>query len=151
MKLTGCQFLSIQARFLRYVKRLPSGCMIWTGGRSVGGGRDKRKRGGPYGSFYVNEEIGTRRAHVVWAWIEGKLRKPSVPDGKHLDHQCKSGTLCVCCTTLVPKSLNLAMAKKRRHPKGRDTEGFRVAEKARLARVAEKRNRAAADDCSLTG
>lgn len=132
--MTPCQRLAIEARFLSYVKRLPNGCMIWLGGQSRGGaGTEKRARGGPYGSFYVSKEIGTKRAHIVWAWLTGKLPEPRVPDGFHLDHDCASGTLCVCCTELTEIETHRKKPVATRHA---DTEARVVAlDTAREARL----------------
>lgn len=135
--MTPCQRLSIEARFLTYVEPMANGCMIWTGARSKGGpGKEgRKKRGGPYGSFHVTKEIGSKRAHIVWAWLSGRIPTLSVPDGHHLDHECKS-TLCVCCQKLVTKSENLSLSKTR--PK--DVEAAKQI-KAEADRVRRNRRR----------
>lgn len=139
--LNGCQRIAIEARFLSYVVRSPTGCMIWVGGRSKGGrGKAKRAaRGGPYGSFNIGKEYGIRRAHVVWAWLDGRLPEPSVPAGQQLDHYCDGSTLCVSCTNLIPKSLNQAYAKTRPACPAKRAEAIALADSARRKMLRRKR------------
>jgi len=135
-----CEKLALEARFLSYVVR-DKGCMIWTGGQSRGGkGTDKRvRRGGPYGSFRINREIGVKRAHVVWAWLSGKLDAPYVPAGMNLDHTCDSGPLCVSCTRLIPESQNKSLTHSRYRNADRRAEVARIAERARIERLQSER------------
>lgn len=133
--MTPCQLLKIEARFLRYVKRLDNGCMIWIGGQSFSGGQDKRARGGPYGSFRVSEQFGTKRAHIVWAWLTGKIPEPKVPEGYHLDHTCDSGTLCVCCTTLLTIPEHRAKPVYKKNLPSARVVALDTAREARLARM----------------
>jgi hypothetical protein len=93
--------------------RLP--CRIWDGAQSKGG---KRPKSGPYGSVVIPGIAGGIRAHVVAAWVAGKIPLPRVPAGMHLDHECER-TLCIEETHLVlrPKLENLKLRWAR--PKGR--------------------------------
>lgn len=158
-ELTGCQRIALEARFLQYVHRLPSGCMIWTGSRSQGGGgKEKRSRGGPYGTFNVGKDrhgnkIGPKRTHIVWAFLTGKLPSLCVPPGLHVDHECDSGTLCVACTEVVTEAVNLERNWTRgnaRHSATRKDQTARLAalaiadEKRRERSTAEKKRRRAA-------
>lgn len=138
--MNGCQRIAMEVRFLSYVMRLPSGCMIWIGGRSKGGkGREGREaRGGPYGSFNIGHGYGSKRAHVVWAWIEGRIPTPYVPDGYHLDHQCDGTTLCVSCTTLIRKEENLALSCTRRQTTSQRLSILKAADRARKELLASR-------------
>ena len=137
--LTGCDLIAIQVRVLGYIERLPNGCMIWTGGRSYGGaGKEKRGRGGPYGTFWIDRLTGSVRAHIVWAWLTGKIPEPRVPEGHHLDHHCVSGTLCVCCTNLETKQRNIELGRSRKDPAVVAVARAR-ADARRLERLANRR------------
>jgi hypothetical protein len=153
--LTGCDRIRIEARFLRHTKRLPSGCLIWTGAQSSGGpGAKFKNRGGPYGSFKVSAAEGTRRAHIVWAWLRGRIPTLRVPKGHHLDHTCHSSTLCVECTELVTDTVNLKRnwsegnARHSANPKDRSTASAVLQEvhlerRARMVRAKRRRARKA--------
>jgi len=103
-ELTPCYLMQLEARFLQYLDVKADGCRVWTGAQSRGG---QRPYSGPYGSFWVDSEHNTVRAHIFAAFLAGKIPDLRVPEGKHLDHGCDHGTLCVDCTELVPKAVNL--------------------------------------------
>ena len=109
---TPDRLAALVARFERYLVSMPGGCRVWTGAKSKGG---QRPWSGPYGSFWVDKEHNTVRAHVFAAFVAGKLTELRLPPGLQLDHTCDHGTLCVDCTELVPGSENL----KRGRAKGR--------------------------------
>jgi len=104
-------------RFERHLKRMPDGCRIWTGAQSRGG---NRPYSGPYGSFYIDREHNAVRAHIFAAFLAGKIPTLKVPEGFHLDHGCDHGTLCVDCTELVPKEVNLARGRAKGRKKMHD-------------------------------
>jgi hypothetical protein len=104
-ELTPCYLMQLEARFLQYLENKPDGCRVWTGAKSRGG---QRPWSGPYGSFWVDSEHNTVRAHVFAAFLAGKIPTLRVPLGQNLDHGCDHGTLCIDCTELVPKGVNLA-------------------------------------------
>jgi hypothetical protein len=137
--MTPCQKLALEARFLSYIVRDESGCMVWTGGQSCGGkGREGRiARGGPYGSFWVDRALGSKRAHIVWAWLTGKLPEPRVPDGHHLHHTgCEGGTLCVSCTELTPEEDHRQIGHSRHAAARRRAKAKETALRARVKRRA---------------
>lgn len=167
-RLTGCQQIALEARFLKYVRPLPSGCLIWTGAQTSGGFAAKGKsksRGGPYGSFKVGKDAegknhGTRRAHIVWAFLRGRIPTLRVPEGHHLDHTCKSGTLCIECTELVPSLVNLQRNWSKGHAHNAPNKQDRstaativreVAAERRARLVATKRKRARRRRSALSG
>lgn len=141
--MNGCQRIAIEARFLGYIERLSNGCMIWTGAQSQGGrGRENRPaRGGPYGSFWINSEYGAKRAHIVWAWLSGLIERPAVPEGKHLDHVCESGPLCVSCLEVRSARRNLQLSRTRDPKKdpAQRAKAIQRAEAARIARLSQRR------------
>lgn len=108
--LTPCQIMKIEARFLRHLKTMPNGCRIWMGARSRGG---NRPHSGPYGSFRIDRQHNSVRAHVFAAFLAGKIPSLRVPAGMNLDHSCVYGTLCVDCTELVPATVNRERAHSR--------------------------------------
>lgn len=76
------------ARFMSFVEILPNGCWFWSGARSRGKGNKKW-----YGTFWVNREIGSVRAHRFSCDVFGKRPLPKV--GRwHRDHNC-CFSLCV--------------------------------------------------------
>jgi hypothetical protein len=102
--LTPCYLLALEARFMKRLEVMPDGCRVWRGAQSRGG---KRPSSGPYGSFYIDREHNAVRAHVFAAFLAGKIPGLRVPEGFNLDHHCHHGTLCVDCTELVTKQVNL--------------------------------------------
>lgn len=85
------------ARFLGKAYRIPAdedqstGCLIWMGARSKGGGRSG---GEGYGSFKINQRLNSVRAHVAMATAVGLIKDFKSPEGMHIDHEC-CRSLCV--------------------------------------------------------
>lgn len=129
-KMTGCQIIRAMLRFEAKLITMPNGCRIWNGAQTKGGrgcykikklGERKRLKGKrrccknspPYGKFWVGpDKKHTVNAHVFAAFIAGKIPTLRVPEGMHLDHRCRHGTLCVDCTELVPFDVNLQRARQ---------------------------------------
>jgi hypothetical protein len=96
-----------EARFMRYVERLNSGCWYWTGARSRGQGNRKW-----YGSFRYDGR--TVRAHVFACDVlsgRGPLQ-----EGHERSHVCDF-SMCVnpAHIEVVPKEIN----QRRRHERAR--------------------------------
>ena len=117
MKLTGCERISLEARFLAKLKYEADGCRVWTGALSRGGNRPGSS---PYGSIKVTKRHNSVRVHVVSAFLKGIIPSLRVPPGMHLDHCCQChGTMCVDCLELVPAAINLQRVTERPLPKTR--------------------------------
>ena len=143
--MTGCERIALEARFLKFTKRLPCGCLVWTGAQSSGGNRKNgkhRNTGGPYGRFYINKALNSKAAHVVWAWLQGIIPTLRVPEGHHIDHGCKSGTLCLSCIGLLSDKENLKLRHTRNHADDARIVALDVARDRRDRVLRERRRRA---------
>ncbi len=100
-------------RFLSFIEVCKeTGCHIWCGTRSFGGGQNGNA---PYGSFAPGGEVdNTVRAHVFAGWLYGLIPTLKVPEGMNLDHTCVN-SLCVRRghLELVTKQVNQDRKKKR--------------------------------------
>lgn len=121
--MNGCAIIRAMLRFEAKLEYTEDGCRVWCGaqtrgsrGRYVRKKRHKGKRrannGPKYGQFWIGpEKRDTIKAHIFAAFLAGKISTPRVPQGMHLAHSCKHGSLCVDCTRLVPASVNLGEAR----------------------------------------
>lgn len=77
-------------RFMEKVESLPSGCIVWTGGKTFGG----------YGSFAVETSHRVVKRDMVHRWIYEHKVGP-IPEGYDIDHLCRNRA-CVNVDHLEP-------------------------------------------------